>query len=65
MESGFPLICSLLEITLLKGIIFTIRDMLLSYVFIVKVCKDRYVKRSLKFQHRMDCILYNSDVQGF
>ena len=39
VESGFSLICSLLEIILLTGIIFTIRDMLMSYVFIVKVCK--------------------------
>ena len=39
--------------------------MLMNYVFIVKVCKKRYVKRSQKFQQRMDYILYNSDAQGF
>ena len=33
----------------IKGIIFTIWDKLMSYVFIVNVCKQLFVKRSLKF----------------
>lgn len=65
VKFGFSLICLLLRDNWIKGIIFTIWDMLMSYVFIVKVCKQRFVKRSLKFQQRMDYIHYNSDVQGF